>query len=894
MRISESRFRVTEEVKYAAKLRAEAEARRVIQEAELVLQERAAAKAKAKAEIESLAAAARAASKAKAEAAALEELRINATGKDEWFYLQDEVQHGPVGLADLRERISDPGLSAPIKLVWAEGMEIWRPVYEVRLVCDPDGTYDIHALTGPAAALVKHGADEPAEENPAPVCGVEPSMVIHAETIRPPSDATYTDRELALRETRLREAAEARALEESRLRASAEAKIAENEKLRVIAEAKAAEETKSLTEALAKARQQADLLHAAEARAREELRLREIAEAKVRAEALRRAAAEAKAAEEERIALAAKARAQEEANAKARMETEAAEQARAAAVANARVQEEFKLRREAEAKAAEEAKRAAAANERAEKESREKALSEARALEESRIAAREKARAEEEARMRREAEARAAEEARHAAIAKARAESDAKAKAEADARALIEAKARAEVQVQEAHAELRKMADAKALEDARRTEAAKPDGGEIQTSQPPTVSNNPCPRISSEPPVSSSVKPDEEAMLAAEIDALAEEEERLEAMAKERAEKEAKAKAEFKSRASQSTRAAIAAKRKVRRQVLARAMESARMQALEQAATALMEEPKPAVEPVVEIPPSIEPVEVVEAAPSAIVDETPVPPDTTPAIEPVKPVSRKRHSILTGRRVWYYTSEGERVGPVAFEELKEMAENSALNPRLDLVWKKGAAEWLPAGKIEGLFQKPAAEKSTPASVSHKPAAALTKSRVKPPGQDAFWPGAPRRSLLVVALVLPFVWNAAWRASQPVLSGKFGTILMDRMTWFAAWVPLVLILLFAWKRLLNLGMNRWWSLALLAPVLNLWVGYRCFACPRGYAVHRRMDAAGVLLGLVYWVGVIAVLSSLSGLSGPWSAWVEPTGLKTQLARAIQSVQSLAFR
>ncbi len=383
-------------------------------------------------------------------------------------------------------------------------------------------------------------------------------------------------------------------------------------------------------------------------------------------------------------------------------------------------------------------------------------------------------------------------------------------------------------------------------------------------------------------------------MLAAEIDALAEEEERLEAMAKERAEKEAKAKAEFKSRASQSTRAAIAAKRKVRRQVLARAMESARMQALEQAATALMEEPKPAVEPVVEIPLSIEPVEVAEPAPLAVVDETPVPPETKPAIEPAKPVSRKRHSILTGRRVWYYTSEGERVGPVAFEELKEMAENSALNPRLDLVWKKGAAEWLPAGKIDGLFQRPAAEKATPASVSHKPAATLTKFRVKPPGQDAFWPGAPRRSLLVVALVLPFVWNAAWRASKPALSGKFGTILMDRMAWFAAWVPLFLILLFAWKRLLNLGMNRWWSLALLAPVLNLWVGYRCFACPRGYAVHRRMDAAGVLLGLVYWVGVIAVLSSLSGLSGPWSAWVEPTGLKTQLARAIQSVHSLAFR
>jgi hypothetical protein len=892
MRISESRFRVTEEVKYAAKLRAEAEARRVLQEAELVLQERAAAKAKARAEIECLAAAARASSKAKAEAAALEEARIEASGKDEWFYLQDDVQYGPVTLVELREKISDPGLSTPIKLVWAEGMEIWRPAYEVRRVCDPEGSYDIRALTGAVAALVKQEADGVADDVRTRNAGDPHPPENDPAWVQPQPAATYTDRERALEEARLREAAEADAREQSRLRANAEATIVENEKLRVIAEAKAAEESRVLTEALAKAREQANLLQAAEARAREELRLREIAEAKVRAEALRRAAAEAKAAEEERIALAAKARAEEEAQAKARIEAEAAEQARAAAIANARAEEELKLRKEAEAKAAEEARRAAAANERAEQEARAKALSEARAAEESRIAACEKARAEEEARMRREAEARAAEQARQAAIAKARAESDAKARAELEARALIEARARAEAQAK---------AEAQAQEDARQAEAAKAKANaEILLKQleplpvPDSgISNTNSRVVSTSQNSPSSEKPDEEAMLAAEINALAEQEAKFEAMAKDRAEKEAKAKAEFKSRASQSTRAAIAAKRKVRRQVLARAMESARMQALEQAATALMEEPKPAEEPAVAIV-----AEVSDPEPQAVVNEATVLPEITPAAVPevvvATPPSKRRHSILTGRRVWYYTSEGERVGPITFEELKEMAENSTLNPRLDLVWKKGAVEWLPAGKIDGLFHRAESQEPTRPSTFRKAGAVRSAPRAKVSVNDQFWPGARRRSLLVVALVLPFVWNFAWHFMKPALSGKVGAHLMDRIAPLAAWVPLVLVLHFAWKRLVNLGMSRWWSLAVLAPVLNLWVGYRCFACPQGYAFHRRMDAAGFLLGLAYWGLVLAVLSSVFGLSGPWSAWVEPSGLKTQIARAIQSVHSLAFR
>ena len=54
---------------------------------------------------------------------------------------------------------------------------------------------------------------------------------------------------------------------------------------------------------------------------------------------------------------------------------------------------------------------------------------------------------------------------------------------------------------------------------------------------------------------------------------------------------------------------------------------------------------------------------------------------------------------------WFYSREGERIGPVTFAELKVKATEAALNPRLDMVWTHGMPEWKPAGEIDGLFER---------------------------------------------------------------------------------------------------------------------------------------------------------------------------------------------
>lgn len=51
---------------------------------------------------------------------------------------------------------------------------------------------------------------------------------------------------------------------------------------------------------------------------------------------------------------------------------------------------------------------------------------------------------------------------------------------------------------------------------------------------------------------------------------------------------------------------------------------------------------------------------------------------------------------------WYYTVRGRQRGPVADDELRDMAASGELK-RTDLVWKEGMADWVEAGDAPGLF-----------------------------------------------------------------------------------------------------------------------------------------------------------------------------------------------
>ena len=65
---------------------------------------------------------------------------------------------------------------------------------------------------------------------------------------------------------------------------------------------------------------------------------------------------------------------------------------------------------------------------------------------------------------------------------------------------------------------------------------------------------------------------------------------------------------------------------------------------------------------------------------------------------------------------------------------------------------------------------------------------------------------------------------------------------------------------AWQRCKNIGMNPWWGLGIMIPILNIFVGLRCLAYPEGYEDHKTLDgAAKVIIGLFLALFLFAVIA-----------------------------------
>ncbi|RYD35549.1 MAG: DUF4339 domain-containing protein, partial [Verrucomicrobiaceae bacterium] len=186
---------------------------------------------------------------------------------------------------------------------------------------------------------------------------------------------------------------------------------------------------------------------------------------------------------------------------------------------------------------------------------------------------------------------------------------------------------------------------------------------------------------------------------------------------------------------------------------------------------------------------------------------------------------------------WFYTRDGERIGPVPFSDLLIKAREAGLNPRLDMVWTQGMAEWKPAGEIEGLFERRTEpvtppESLAPASSGGDPYQSPRENTVADLPQEGGWPGARRRSYLFAILIFPFLWNIAMVMSTELLKRQFGGELFAMIVMVAAFVPFIVSIYYGIQRFPNLGMSRWWYLGHFVPFLNLWTGFRSFACPAG--------------------------------------------------------------
>jgi uncharacterized membrane protein YhaH (DUF805 family) len=249
-----------------------------------------------------------------------------------------------------------------------------------------------------------------------------------------------------------------------------------------------------------------------------------------------------------------------------------------------------------------------------------------------------------------------------------------------------------------------------------------------------------------------------------------------------------------------------------------------------------------------------------------------------------------------GQDAWFYTQQGERIGPVTLSDLRVKAQEATLNPRLDMVWTQGMAEWKPSGEIEGLFEKRGAteqqESLAPPADPYAPP--KEESVADKMSREGGWPGSRRRTFLAATFLFPIVWNVAFAFGGPILAQQLGPHISGVINMVAVFVPLVVAVWYSLKRLVNLGMSRWWFLGNFVPFINFWVGYRCFACPAGYAYHKKLDGIGIALAIFYWLLMLVVLLvAAAGVALMFNAIGDPE-MQQQFRELMQEAQQRAAK
>ncbi|MGL4398636.1 MAG: GYF domain-containing protein [Luteolibacter sp.] len=226
-----------------------------------------------------------------------------------------------------------------------------------------------------------------------------------------------------------------------------------------------------------------------------------------------------------------------------------------------------------------------------------------------------------------------------------------------------------------------------------------------------------------------------------------------------------------------------------------------------------------------------------------------------PPAAPVRAMWAPAHGAA---QVWYFTTGGTRCGPVTFGELRAMAASRVLDPRLDMIWKEGMEEWKQAGLLDGLFERRAVPVEMPESrgkKKNKQVAALPRDLTAAlASKQMNWPGVGRLKLWLGLLVVPLLWSQLLGWSRPMLVSQFGSELMSQVLFFESLVPAGIVIYLVLLRLMNVGMSRWWGFLLFIPIVNLWVCFRCLVCPSGYAHHRKLDRYG-------WAVTLAILVAI---------------------------------
>ena len=243
---------------------------------------------------------------------------------------------------------------------------------------------------------------------------------------------------------------------------------------------------------------------------------------------------------------------------------------------------------------------------------------------------------------------------------------------------------------------------------------------------------------------------------------------------------------------------------------------------------------------------------------------------------------------------WFYSTGGQRFGPVGFDYLLELSQSGKLDPRNDLVWSTSLSDWEPAGEIEGLFERRSVQKREDDSLGGTEMLSQTGEYVSPTiVSKGHYEGTGRMGYVMGAIVLPVAITIGWGFAVAFMKPYVPVPYQGYLPMVAGPLVTLLAIVTLVKRFRNLGMSGAWVLGMLVPVLNLWLTYRCLACPAGYAGVKRLDGIGKVLAFLYWGSIVAAICLFGAALAGSFGQMKDSGMLEDLMKQVKELWSSAL-
>jgi uncharacterized membrane protein YhaH (DUF805 family) len=175
----------------------------------------------------------------------------------------------------------------------------------------------------------------------------------------------------------------------------------------------------------------------------------------------------------------------------------------------------------------------------------------------------------------------------------------------------------------------------------------------------------------------------------------------------------------------------------------------------------------------------------------------------------------------------------EKEGPYTTQQIQHMLTDGSI-ARYTLARKEGLSEWAPISQIlESLQSESSYTGPLPASIA-------TSTTT---GRD----GIGRLAYFVIFSGF-MIYSSLLQAA--VASDESASGLVALLSLAICFFPVVL-------RLQNIGKSPWWSLLILIPLANVYIGILCLLAPAGYEQSKKLDAPANVILLIAIVFIVLI-------------------------------------